>query len=45
MSAPDLWSYVVAAYLVAGGATAALIGWSLAAMRRAEARARALDRR
>ena len=43
--AADLWSFVIAAYAVGIGATLALVGWSLAAMRRAEARVRALDRR
>jgi hypothetical protein len=41
----DAWPYVVAAYAVAILGTLALIGWSLAALRRAEARADALDAR
>ncbi|WP_294391343.1 hypothetical protein [uncultured Sphingomonas sp.] len=39
------WPFVAAAYAVAIGGTLALLGWSLAAMRRAERRAGALDRR
>lgn len=39
------WPYVVAAYAVAILGTLTLIGWSLAALRRAEARADALDGR
>ena len=43
-AALDAWPFVIAAYAVAVGATAALIGFSLAALRRAEKRADALDR-
>lgn len=39
------WPFVIAAYAAAVGGTAALLGWSVAALRRAEARADALDRR
>jgi hypothetical protein len=39
------WSFVLAAYAVSVSATLALAGWSLLSMRRAEARARAIDRR
>jgi hypothetical protein len=39
------WPYVIAAYAVSIGGTLALVGWTLAALRRAEARADALDRR
>jgi hypothetical protein len=42
---PDAWPFVIAAYAVAIGGTLALVGWALIAMRRAEARAAALDRR
>jgi hypothetical protein len=38
------WPFVIAAYAVATLGTIALLGWSLAAMRRSEARADALDR-
>jgi uncharacterized membrane protein YgdD (TMEM256/DUF423 family) len=41
----DAWPFVIAAYAVAIGGTLALVGWALLAMRRAEARAGALDRR
>lgn len=41
----DAWPFVWAAYAIAVGATAALIVASLVTMRRAEARAAALDRR
>ena len=34
----DQWHFVIAAYLVAVGATAALVAWSWLAMRRAERR-------
>lgn len=44
-AALDAWPFVIAAYAVAVGGTAALTGWSIAALRRAEARADALDRR
>jgi len=40
----EAWPFVIAAYVVAVGATLALIGFSLAALRRAERRADALDR-
>lgn len=43
-AALNAWPFVIAAYAVALTATAALIGLSLAALRRAEARADALDR-
>lgn len=43
-AALNAWPFVIAAYAVAGIATAALIGVSLVALRRAEARADALDR-
>jgi hypothetical protein len=39
------WPFVVAAYAVALGATAALILWAYATMRRAEAAADALTRK
>ena len=38
------WPYVIAAYAVSIGGTLALVGWALMALRRAEARADALDR-
>ena len=41
----DAWPFVIAAYLVTGMGTLGLIAWSLIAMRRAEARSDALDRR
>ena len=41
----NAWPFVVAAYIVAVGGTSILLGWSLLAMRRAEARANALNRR
>ena len=41
----NAWPFVAAAYTVAVGGTAALLIWSLLAMRRAEARAEALSRR
>lgn len=34
----DPWTFVVAAYLVGGGATLALVAWSWLAMKRAERR-------
>ena len=43
-AALNAWPFVIAAYAVAVAATAALLGFSLAALRRAEARADALDR-
>ena len=39
------WAFVIAAYAVAVTATAALLLWSLASMRRAEAAADALKRK
>lgn len=45
MSAATAWPFVLAAYAVAVGGTAALAGWAIAALHRAEARADALDRR
>ena len=39
------WPFVAAAYLVAIGLTAALLVWSFASMRRAEAAADALKRK
>jgi hypothetical protein len=38
------WPFVIAAYAVAIGGTVVLLVWSIAALRRAEARADALDR-
>ena len=38
------WGFVTAAYLVAGGATLALLLWAWLTMRRAEAKADALKR-
>jgi hypothetical protein len=43
-AALDAWPFVIAAYAVALTATLALLGLSLAALRRAESRADALDR-
>ena len=43
-AALNAWPFVIAAYGVAVGATLTLIAVSLAALRRAEARADALDR-
>jgi hypothetical protein len=43
-AALNAWPFVIAAYSVALGATAGLLAFSLAALRRAEARADALDR-
>jgi hypothetical protein len=40
----DAWPFVIAAYAATAAGTVALIGFSLVAMRRAEARAEALDR-
>ena len=34
----DQWQYVIAAYAVGIGGSLALVGWALAAMRRAERR-------
>jgi hypothetical protein len=45
MSAAIAWPFVLAAYAVGIGGTCAMFVWSLRAMRRAEARAEALDRR
>jgi hypothetical protein len=39
------WPFVIAAYAVAVGATAALLLWAYASMRRAEAAAAALTRK
>jgi hypothetical protein len=36
--AMDPWTFVVAAYAIGVGATAAMVGWSLVTMRRAERR-------
>lgn len=44
-AALDAWPFVIAAYAVAIGGTAAVVGWSLVALRRAERRADTLDRR
>ena len=44
-SVSDAWPFVIAAYTVAVGGTAAVVGWSFAALRQAERRAGALDRR
>lgn len=41
----NAWPFVIAAYGIALGATAALFGLSLVALRRAETRADALDRK
>jgi hypothetical protein len=43
-AALNAWPFVIAAYVIALGATAALLVLSLAALRRAERRADALDR-
>jgi len=40
----DAWPFVIAAYAVTVTATVGLLGLSLAALRRAEGRADALDR-
>jgi len=40
----DAWPFVIAAYAVAVSATVALMGFSVATLRRAERRADALDR-
>ncbi|HMI19014.1 MAG TPA: hypothetical protein VK533_05670 [Sphingomonas sp.] len=40
----DAWPFVIAAYVVAIGGTLGLLGWALAALRRSEVRADALDR-
>jgi hypothetical protein len=40
----DPWVFVIAAYAVAVGATAALLLWAFASMRKAEAAADALKR-
>ena len=39
------WPFVIAAYGVALGGTAGLVGWAVAALRRAERRAEALNQR
>ena len=41
----NAWPFVIAAYAVTICGTLALVIWSVAALRRAEARADALDRR
>jgi len=41
----DPWPFVAAAYAIAVGLTAALLLWSFASMRRAEAAADALKRK
>ncbi len=41
----DAWPFVIAAYAVALCGTLGLVGWSVIALRRAEAGADALDRR
>ncbi len=41
----DAWPFVIAAYAIAVGGTAGLVAWSVAGLRRAEARADALDRK
>ena len=41
----NAWPFVIAAYAVAIGGTAALVLWSVAALRQAERRADALDRK
>ncbi|WP_344706794.1 heme exporter protein CcmD [Sphingomonas swuensis] len=38
------WAFVIAAYAVTLGGTAGLLGWSLLACRRAEARAERIGR-
>jgi hypothetical protein len=45
MTALQAWPFVVAAYAIAIGGTLVLVAASLIAMRRAEARADALDAR
>jgi hypothetical protein len=40
----DPWAFVIAAYAVAVGATAALLLWAFVSMRKAEAAADALKR-
>ncbi len=44
MTAAMAWPFVIAAYGIAIGGTALLAGWAYIALRRAEARADALDR-
>jgi heme exporter protein CcmD len=41
----DAWPFVIAAYAVTVVAVVGLVGWAIATMRSAEARADALDRR
>lgn len=41
----NAWPFVAAAYAVAVGGTGLLAGWAVLALRRAETRADALDRR
>lgn len=43
-AALNAWPYVIAAYAVAVSGTIGLVLWSVAALRRAEARADARDR-
>ena len=44
-AALNAWPFVIAAYVVGIGGTLGLVGWSIAALSRAEARADALERR
>jgi hypothetical protein len=44
MTAAVAWPFVIAAYAIAIGGTVGLAGWAFIALRRAEARADALDR-
>lgn len=44
-AALNAWPFVLAAYAVAIGGTVGLLGWSLLALRRAEKRANAINRR
>jgi hypothetical protein len=44
MTAALAWPFVIAAYAIAIGGTIGLAGWSWIALRKAEARADALDR-
>ena len=45
MTAALAWPFVIAAYVVAVGGTLALTGWPIAALKRAEAEADALNQR
>jgi hypothetical protein len=45
MSGASAWPFVLAAYGVALTGTILLVGWTLVALRRAERRAAALERR